>query len=445
MHSTRSTAIGGLALLGAVLVASCEIEPAPVELHYDISDETRTTLDGYPVAQEHVAGALEMLFGTPSDPGYMLTQEWTDNGYNPNSPAVPNGEYGSGEITDEEWGRVVEGNLDRFERQLAAIDTGDYEKVRIPSWMPDLAELYATSLEAHLADEYDAVDSFPADMRYYMENWYPSLRESAELYRQQCLHCHGVSGGGDGPTAEFLDPTPRDYRRGIFKFTALSDKARPRRADLMRVLEEGIYTTMMPSFARFTAAELNGLVDYVRLLAIRGEVEGLLALDAADNFGVLPAEKVQEEYQFVWTEWSKSADYVIQVDEVPRPTPEMIERGRELYMASNDETDCYTCHGRNGRGRGNAAYLDGELVDDDWGDPIQPRDFTRGIFRFGRRPVDIYYRMKAGINGSPMPAHGEYSDEDLWALVHYVRSIPSQEAALANAPAADDTPQDAGH
>ena len=30
------------------------------------------------------------------------------------------------------------------------------------------------------------------------------------LYRQHCAHCHGVSGDGMGPTAEFLKPYPRD-------------------------------------------------------------------------------------------------------------------------------------------------------------------------------------------------------------------------------------------
>src|SRR5262249_25106475 len=33
------------------------------------------------------------------------------------------------------------------------------------------------------------------------------------VYRRNCLHCHGVSGAGDGPTAPFLYPTPRDYRK----------------------------------------------------------------------------------------------------------------------------------------------------------------------------------------------------------------------------------------
>ena len=28
------------------------------------------------------------------------------------------------------------------------------------------------------------------------------------IYRKNCLHCHGVSGAGDGPTAPFLYPSP---------------------------------------------------------------------------------------------------------------------------------------------------------------------------------------------------------------------------------------------
>ena len=47
------------------------------------------------------------------------------------------------------------------------------------------------------------------------------------IYRRNCLHCHGVSGAGDGPTAAFLYPTPRDYRRGLFKFTSTPIGARP--------------------------------------------------------------------------------------------------------------------------------------------------------------------------------------------------------------------------
>ena len=38
------------------------------------------------------------------------------------------------------------------------------------------------------------------------------------LYRQHCVHCHGITGDGAGPTAQFLMPYPRDFRTGEFKF-----------------------------------------------------------------------------------------------------------------------------------------------------------------------------------------------------------------------------------
>ena len=61
---------------------------------------------------------------------------------------------------------------------------------------------------------------------------YPDAKPQAggyALYRRNCLHCHGVSGAGDGPTAPFLYPTPRDYRKGIFKFTSTPSGKPPHR------------------------------------------------------------------------------------------------------------------------------------------------------------------------------------------------------------------------
>ena len=38
------------------------------------------------------------------------------------------------------------------------------------------------------------------------------------LYRKHCAHCHGITGDGAGPTAGMLNPYPRDFRLGKFKF-----------------------------------------------------------------------------------------------------------------------------------------------------------------------------------------------------------------------------------
>ena len=292
------------------------------------------------------------------------------------------------------------------------------------------------------------------DLALAFEEYYPSLRESAELYRLQCVHCHGPSGGGDGPTAPFLDPRPRDYRRGIFKFTALADKSRPRREDLYRTLTDGVYTTAMPSFRRFGDADLEGLVDYVRLLSIRGETELLLALEYEYDAG-LPMEVVQETYLDVWEKWEGAYEKVIAFDgEVPDASPERIAHGRELYMDAKG-ANCVSCHGMAGRGDGASAF---EVVvdeagneqtvnvSDDWGEKINVRDLTRGIYRFGGRPIDLYRRIHAGINGTPMPSHAALkkpdgsrllSDDDLWDIVYYARSLGTRPLHVHVAETAD--------
>ena len=41
---------------------------------------------------------------------------------------------------------------------------------------------------------------------------------------------------------------------------------------------------------------------------------------------------------------------------------------------------------------------------DIWDNVNQPRDLTRGIYRGGRRPVDLFRRVHAGIKGTRMPS-----------------------------------------
>jgi hypothetical protein len=68
-----------------------------------------------------------------------------------------------------------------------------------------------------------------------------------------------------------------------------------------------------------------------------------------------------------------------------------------------------------------------EVLDGDALKPrtIPPRNLRQGIYRGGRRPLDLYYRIHAGINGAPMPAAaGTVSPEEIWHIVNYVRSLP---------------------
>jgi len=61
-----------------------------------------------------------------------------------------------------------------------------------------------------------------------------------------------------------------------------------------------------------------------------------------------------------------------------------------------------------------------------------PRNLRDGTYRGGRRPLDIFWRVSAGIAGTPMPAsgpagegaQGTLTQEEIWHIVDYVHSLP---------------------
>jgi mono/diheme cytochrome c family protein len=449
---SRNPRITALALAVTALVFACRFEPNTPELHFSLNAtimaENEYLLDDT-TAQEHLRGGLEFLFGTPSHPSFLVTPEWVDDGFDPNG-------WGYNEMSDEEFDALKAGNRKAFRQQITAIETGDFEGVRHTRYADDLwAEWQAllADMPASPDDEFGE-GTWREEAVYIFEGYYPTLKTSAEMYRQQCYHCHGSEGGGDGSTSRFLNPRPRDYRPGVFKFTGLNNKARPRHADLMRILSEGIYTTAMPSFRRFSDAQLSGLVDYVKLLAIRGETEILMITDFDPDEGI-HFDNLKENYELVMDRWrSAGGELIVYAGQVPDSTPERIAHGRALFQ-SETGANCVKCHGEGGRGDG-PSVNDPENSVDDWGNPIAPRDLTRGVFRFGRRPIDLYRRVYAGINGTPMPAHYDMqiteedgtprplNEEDVWDLVFFVRSLSDK--PMHTPPADDhDDHEEGGH
>lgn len=111
------------------------------------------------------------------------------------------------------------------------------------------------------------------------------LAEGRSLYMVHCVHCHGTSGDGKGPTARFLSPKPRDYRPGLFKFTSTHGGVKASTDDLRMILNEGIAGTSMPSFRLLGPEKVDLMIGYVRWLAIRGELEIKLTAEVAGMGG----------------------------------------------------------------------------------------------------------------------------------------------------------------
>jgi len=287
------------------------------------------------------------------------------------------------------------------------------------------------------------------------------IQSGRVLYMRHCSHCHGTAGDGNGPTAQYLYPRPRDYRHGVFKFTSTNDMSKVSREDLLRVLRYGIPGTYMPSFLLMKDEELTAIVEYVRLLSMRGEFERKLVNELVSDYSADAVESrlkdeeradiVAELGEFLSEDlpgvvdgiggeleesWvaadTEEARIIPSVPRVP-DSEESRRRGRELYLSKT--LNCADCHGIDGAGNGpqtmvyeknpvtNVPYNEPGLHDV-WDNLNQPRNLHTGIFRGGRRPIDLFCRIHAGIKGSRMPSFKNTPHEDIWHIVNYVLSIP---------------------
>ncbi len=289
------------------------------------------------------------------------------------------------------------------------------------------------------------------------------LKFGRVLYAEHCVHCHGVSGDANGPTAPYLNPKPRDFRRGIFKFTTTVAASRASRGDLSRTIEDGIPGTYMPSFKLLTPDENLALVEYVLWLAMRGEVEYQLVGQLKNDYSneafadrvksgesatsirkglqdAVNGDEMPEMFNGIvesmverWSEAQTGEALIAPTAKRPEATAESIARGRVLYLSK--DLNCVACHGEAGLGDGpqtysitkNSAGEDNPTpgLYDEWGNLVVPRNLRTGIYRGGRRPIDVFARLHGGIKGTPMPAFGgKKTDEELWDLVNYIMSVP---------------------
>jgi mono/diheme cytochrome c family protein len=262
------------------------------------------------------------------------------------------------------------------------------------------------------------------------------LAHGSVLYRRHCLHCHGVAGDGRGPTGPWLNPSPRDYRQGVFKFisTATNVKGRkPRRDDLYRIIQHGIDSTSMPAFNLLSENETNDIISYVIHLSLRGEVElntieDILnnSLEDVDGGDATVATNVQAKLARYLGYWQKSNQDpgLMKPTDKPRATDldeasfeQSVKRGFERFIDETGEASCIKCHRDFGR-QVNFRY-------DVWGTLVRPMNLTKGVYRGGQRPIDLFYRVRGGIDPSGMPAApGGFKDEDVWDVVNFLRVLP---------------------
>lgn len=236
-------------------------------------------------------------------------------------------------------------------------------------------------------------------------------------YEIHCVGCHGAIGDGAGPAARHLNPRPRNFRHGLFKFTSTDASSRPQRRDLFQTITRGLAGSAMPEFRLVNEEKRWDLVEYVRWLSMKGEFEQLMLDDAWEN-GEIPEAK--DLADIVIQRWhpARLKSIFPGVNETTNDSAS-VERGRALFT-DVAKGSCFSCHGKEGKGDGPTS---GDY-EDDWGYPIRPRDLSAGTFRAGAESVDLYRTIAAGIKGTPMGSfEGALKPEEIWDLVHFIQSL----------------------
>ncbi len=210
--------------------------------------------------------------------------------------------------------------------------------------------------------------------------------QGAILYRRYCLSCHGERGDGHGESAEWLNPKPRDYRLGIFKWRSTPTGTLPLDSDLAHTIENGVYGTSMPPWYPIGPYSTRDLIAYVQTFSPRWQTE--------------------------------KRGTPVEIPPEPPDTQASVQSGHALY----NDGGCAECHGESGTGDGPS----GRNLKDAWGFAIQPADLTTGHIKCGNTPADIYRVLVTGLDGTPMPSFAaSLSPEQTWDLVHYIRSLRS--------------------
>jgi len=221
-----------------------------------------------------------------------------------------------------------------------------------------------------------------------------------------------------------ISPYPRDFRLGVFKFVSTNGTAsrKPTRADLGRVIANGIPTTAMPPFNLIPEADRDRLTDYVQYLSLRGRVEfdslrGLAKGTLDDDIPGAAADVLERELKA----WAKAETDVMPATApaYADDSPEMaasVRRGRDLFLDAKG-AGCVACHGDYGRR--------GKPQDNVWGFRVVPADLTGHKRKGGASREDHYRRVVGGIGPSNMPAAVTLTEQQAWDVAHFVRALPN--------------------
>lgn len=215
------------------------------------------------------------------------------------------------------------------------------------------------------------------------------LQAGKEIYVKYCMTCHGAAGNGLGSYGGTLSVTPADFKQEPFR--SMPDD------EWFWHVSEGMPGTVMPPWKHsLSVTQRWQVIRYVQQIFAR------------------PIMRDPDEGH-------PSGKYAGLKNPLPL-TVDVLDQGKRIFTR-----ECLICHGAAGTGHG--PYRHGL-------EPAPP-NFNDGQYGTLQNPTytdaDYFWRISEGLPWSAMPAWKlQYSEQDRWKLVHYIRTMFTQtEAAPA--------------
>lgn len=308
--------------------------------------------------------------------------------------------------TIEENGKLIGG------RQSAALQKSGqrYDKdwlfrfgLNPQDFVPHSGEFLADATEPQLRAVigYLMVQGVP-DVQYY-EPWTSPEFSRADagrgkvLYKEYCAQCHGFTGKGDGPAASGLEPKPAIHANMPF------DKL-PMEYLYTVINHGGVAVGKSPNMPYWgLTIGQQGVADVIAYLKVtfKGIPDVPAAAGGQGGACVQPRKTAKAPQDFL-TKTSPLSS-----------TAGSIQAGKELFLRTAQPVACVMCHGEQGDGKG---LMGAALVP-------PPRNFTCGAMMRDLPDGQLFWVIKNGSPGTGMMAFGGLPDEQVWQLIHYIRSL----------------------
>lgn len=217
----------------------------------------------------------------------------------------------------------------------------------------------------------------------------PTVEKGKAIHDKKCSFCHGDSGKGDGPSARYSSPQPRNFSKSHIKIRSTAFGKIPTDQDIFDRITLGMPGTTMPGWGHLSTSDRWSLVLYLKSLG-------------------------RKYKRFV--DKGKTHKPIV-VPDPPLFTLESVAAGKELFLQS-----CSGCHGVRGRSDGASTH---KIVDLD-SNAIWPRNLSKPWnFRRGKSRKQLFMTLRTGLSTTSMPMFSPriFNDQQIWDIVHYVQTL----------------------